>query len=202
MATPHLPPLEIDTYLGKRFCHCGAKLLISERCCPVCEKKACIASGMICLRHNRVFTACVPRAHMEAKGESVVVHYKGVEKMNSGSVAADAPARGELNVGRKDDAGKLRYTLLPIGALTSIVRVLEFGARKYGADNWRMVDDGAGRYTEALLRHIMAYLEGERLDPESGLPHLAHAGCCILFILEFDRKAEITVLARAPGVSE
>jgi hypothetical protein len=85
--------------------------------------------------------------------------------------------------GRKDDTGKLPFELVPPEALELIVAVLGHGARKYTPDNWKRVPDGRRRYFGALMRHAWAYARGEAKDPESGLPHLAHAGACILFLL-------------------
>jgi hypothetical protein len=84
--------------------------------------------------------------------------------------------------GRKDDGGKLRVDLLPIGALQEVAKVLTFGADKYGANNWQNVSPRS-RYYGAALRHLWARARGGVTDPESGLPHLAHAACCILFLL-------------------
>lgn len=91
--------------------------------------------------------------------------------------------------GRKSDAGKPRLSLLPWRAVQQIVAVLEFGAAKYGADNWQRVPEARQRYFDATMRHLLAWWDGERLDAESGLPHLAHAGCCILFLLWSDKDA-------------
>ncbi len=57
-------------------------------------------------------------------------------------------------------------------------------AEKYGAWNWSMVSDLERRYLAAAMRHINAYRAGEMLDQESGLPHLAHAMCCLAFLIE------------------
>lgn len=86
-------------------------------------------------------------------------------------------------IGKKFDAGKDPWDLVPWEAVEQIVRVLEHGRAKYGAWNWVGVDQYRRRYFSALLRHLMAWRRGESVDPESGLPHLAHAGCCILFML-------------------
>lgn len=91
--------------------------------------------------------------------------------------------------GRKADAGKPRPSLLPWRAIQQIVAVLEFGAAKYGADNWQRVPEARQRYFDAAMRHLLAWWDGERMDAESGLPHLAHAGCCILFLLWSDKSA-------------
>ena len=92
--------------------------------------------------------------------------------------------------GRKADAGKPRLSLLPWRTVQQIVAVLEFGAAKYGADNWQRVPNARQRYFDATMRHLLAWWDGERLDAESGLPHLAHAGCCILFLLWADKDAK------------
>lgn len=89
--------------------------------------------------------------------------------------------------GMKFDDGKRDFTLLPWDSVENIVEVLEFGAKKYSRDNWRYVDDAKHRYTKAALRHMIAYTKGEIDDPESGMPHLAHLGCCILFLMELDK---------------
>jgi hypothetical protein len=90
--------------------------------------------------------------------------------------------------GRKGDAGKLRFTLLPFDAVSEVVRVLMFGANKYGDHNWIAVDNAHERYFDAAMRHLVARKEGERNDPESGLSHLAHAVCCGIFLLAMDLR--------------
>lgn len=86
-------------------------------------------------------------------------------------------------VGRKLDDGKEPWHLVPFAAARAVVRVLAFGARKYAPNNWRRVENARDRYFSAALRHLVAWHQGERVDPESGLPHLAHAACCVLFLL-------------------
>ena len=83
---------------------------------------------------------------------------------------------------RKDDAGKPRITLIPPEALLGIASALTYGASKYGADNWQKGTDWR-RYADALARHLIAWLMGENLDPESKLPHLHHAGACIVILI-------------------
>lgn len=86
----------------------------------------------------------------------------------------------------KFDDNKLPVNLLSTEALLQTAAVLKFGADKYHAHNWR---DGFAwsRPLAAAMRHIMAYNDGEDKDPESGLSHLAHAACCIMFLLEFEK---------------
>jgi hypothetical protein len=87
-------------------------------------------------------------------------------------------------IGRKDDAGKPRFDLMPAAAELKIAEVLEYGARKYAPDNWRKVDNPEARYLAAALRHINAWRKGESRDPESGLSHLAHAATSLMFVME------------------
>lgn len=73
-------------------------------------------------------------------------------------------------------------SLIPRAALDQIGQVLSFGAEKYDAHNWRKGYEWSKSY-DALMRHMLAFWDGETFDPESGLPHLAHAGCHVLFML-------------------
>lgn len=56
-----------------------------------------------------------------------------------------------------------------------------------GAHNWRQGFNWSRLYG-AALRHLTAHLDGEDKDPESGLSHLAHLGCCVMFLLEHEAK--------------
>lgn len=98
----------------------------------------------------------------------------------------------EKQLGTKHDGGKPRWSLLPRGTIPTVIAVLEYGARKYQVDNWMRVDDPERRYYDAAMRHINAWLQGENNDPESKLPHLAHAVACLLFLMWFDRQKEKT----------
>lgn len=89
--------------------------------------------------------------------------------------------------GQKFDTGKPRMELLPTQPLLAIARVLSFGAQKYDDHNWRGGFDYS-RLIGAAYRHLSAYNDGEDTDPESGLSHLAHLGCCVLFLLEQEAK--------------
>lgn len=87
--------------------------------------------------------------------------------------------------GVKHDEGKLEWSLVP-RAFEHVVRVLMYGAGEYAPYNWRKVKHWRKRYYNAARRHLEDWRHGERLDPESGLPHLAHAICCVLFMLALD----------------
>jgi len=83
--------------------------------------------------------------------------------------------------GVKHDQDKAPMDLLDPMALDGLTRVLQFGARKYASHNWRG-GISYSRLIAALLRHTFAILRGEYIDPESGLPHVDHVGCCWMFL--------------------
>lgn len=86
--------------------------------------------------------------------------------------------------GSKFDAGKPMVDLVDPLAIEGLAKVLTFGAQKYAAHNWR----GGISYSRiigGLLRHAFAIMRGEDIDPESGLPHIDHLGCCWMFLSNF-----------------
>lgn len=88
-------------------------------------------------------------------------------------------------VGKKSDAGKPRMDLISSIALIELAKVLEFGSHKYDAHNWRFGIKWS-RVVGATLRHIFSWLGGQDKDEETGLSHLAHAFCCVMFLLEYE----------------
>lgn len=85
--------------------------------------------------------------------------------------------------GTKNDLGKPQIGLLSSRWLRGTADVLGFGLIKYGAHNWRKGIKSSRLY-DALQRHMLAWNDGEDIDPESGLPHLYHASCCLMFLAE------------------
>ena len=85
----------------------------------------------------------------------------------------------------KSDQGKIPLELLPFESLNEVGKVLAFGAEKYGRYNWRTGMEWT-RFIGAALRHIFAWMRGETNDPESGISHLAHAACGLLFLLAYE----------------
>lgn len=86
----------------------------------------------------------------------------------------------------KADAGKPRPTLVPVSLIESVASIREYGVAKYhDPDNWKKVEPQ--RYKDAAYRHWLAYIKGEKLDPESGLPHLHHCACNLAFLIEMEK---------------
>lgn len=89
----------------------------------------------------------------------------------------------------KQDDGKLRLSLIEPQFIKGTAEVLTLGAEKYSAGNWKNCEDRA-RYEDALLRHIYDYLQGNKRDDESGVSHLYHAACNLMFLDAFDREGK------------
>jgi hypothetical protein len=90
-------------------------------------------------------------------------------------------------VGVKHDLGKPRMELLDPYTLEQVALVLTFGARKYAAFNWAN-GIAYGRLLGAALRHIFAYMRGQDLDEETGLPHIAHAIAELMFLMGMSQR--------------
>lgn len=88
----------------------------------------------------------------------------------------------------KFDSEKTRLELLPSDAIVAVGQVLTHGAQKYCDHNWEHGMNW-GRYVGALLRHVMLFMAGENIDPDSGLPIMAHAACDALFLLTYQLRA-------------
>ena len=89
--------------------------------------------------------------------------------------------------GAKFDTGKATWTLIPFDAVASIQKILDFGAAKYAPRNWEL-GMAWSRPWNACLRHLDAWMRREPADPETGLSHLWHAGCCILFLIAYELR--------------
>jgi hypothetical protein len=92
---------------------------------------------------------------------------------------------------KKFDTEKTQHELLSDLAIEELAKVLTFGAKKYAADNWRK-GMAWRRLIGAARRHLAAFSRGEDVDPESGLSHVAHAMCCLMFLEEYRQAANGT----------
>jgi hypothetical protein len=72
-------------------------------------------------------------------------------------------------------------------ALMEIAKVAGYGTDKYSRYNFLKGYDWSLSF-DALCRHIFAFWAGEDIDPESGLPHMAHAGWHCLTLLTFAQR--------------
>lgn len=83
------------------------------------------------------------------------------------------------------------FANIPIYAQVMKARVHGFGIFKYpdegGAPNWTKGTPWSWMY-DAAQRHLLAFWSGETINPESGLPHLAHAAWMLDILMEFEFK--------------
>ena len=73
------------------------------------------------------------------------------------------------------------------------------GMLKYGRSNWRVAGVRASIYADALERHMGYWFEGQDTDPDSGLPHLAHALACIAILIDAQSSGQLTDDRQYPG---
>lgn len=94
---------------------------------------------------------------------------------------------GNVDYRAKADKGKLKITLVPMQIVKDIAAIRMYGNEKYHMPyNWVTVEKE--RYKDALMRHLLAYLDDENsIDEESGYKHLWHAACNLAFLCEMDR---------------
>lgn len=89
------------------------------------------------------------------------------------------------------NAGKPDYTLMDFKSMLPMIKVLDYGAKKYtvkitgqgevsGRENWKL-PMAPKEILKSMLRHVAALSDGEELDPESGLPHIGHIMCNAMF---------------------
>lgn len=89
--------------------------------------------------------------------------------------------------------GKLEYSMLDLTKLQECVKVLMFGKQKYARDNWKK-GMNTSSIIDSLMRHLSAIQNGEVIDPESGLSHLGHLQCNILFLGNPNNTQDVQVL--------
>ena len=160
-----------------------------------CEVKGCSAAGTFWLprmgireehEHRR---RCEEHAKQAGQSWHPGQSWHSVEPLGGKELTGRSLETVLAEEGKKLDKGKPRWSLLQWDVLGEVVKVLEHGARKYAPENWRKVPDARQRYYDAAMRHLTAWWMGEDNDDGpggSGLPHLAHALCCLSFLLALD----------------
>lgn len=132
------------------------------------------------------------------KEEEITISKKDIEKERVNEITSAQKESNnflkneneEKTLGMKFDDGKPMWRLLPFRELREVVDILTFGVKKYAVDNWKKVIPPE-RYIDAAFRHFTSWVEGEKIDPETGKSHLAHAVCNLLFLMWFDNEKKI-----------
>lgn len=151
-----------------------------------CAKEGCDYSQFngypFCFNHmsgNSTKIKCIKEGCLNWAMDNLVVcqfHQKPVADGNPKDIAARA---------------KPPLALVPPALTLYVSKAMETGAKKYGPYNWRSTKVKHTVYLEAALRHILAALDGQKLDPESGIPHEAHAAACMGIILDARETATL-----------
>ena len=154
------------------------------------------ATGLNGKRRVRVDKFGTPSTLLE---EAVVAIQRGMDRLKplqlfpDGVLYAPPPREVTDYQGAVDGGGqkrsmydptKLPLHLIPPALLTATAEVLGYGAQKYAPGNWMRGMSWTVVYA-SLQRHLLAWFSGEDIDSESGLSHMAHASCCVAFLLHF-----------------
>ncbi len=89
------------------------------------------------------------------------------------------------NKGLRYNEGKPKWGLVHFKSLEPMVRVLEYGAKKYSPDNWKKGLDKR-EILECMMRHLAAIMDGEDIDPETGITHMGNIQCNAMFYNYFN----------------
>lgn len=87
----------------------------------------------------------------------------------------------DCDVAIRFNEGKVQWSLMDMDALEPMIRVLEFGAKKYSKYNWKK-GLPVTQILDSLLRHIQAIMRKEDIDEESKLPHVGHILANAMFL--------------------
>lgn len=96
---------------------------------------------------------------------------------------------------------KPNLNLIPPSATIIESVVMALGAKKYGPFNWRETKVKASVYIAAAQRHMLQWLDGQTLDPESGVSHLAHVRACMGIMLDAEANGMLIDDRPAKGVA-
>jgi len=160
------------------YCARGKLLVQNAHNTPPCEK--CIEGTNLTGCGNLGLPDCTD--HYFSHIEDIVI-----------TAPEEATSQPAIEQGRKtpvlaqrfnDDKPKLSYILEFSKAIIGVVKVLMFGAKKYERGNWKKGLTWNG-VVDSMLRHQLAFQNGEDIDPESGLPHVHHIACNALFLAEY-----------------
>lgn len=120
---------------------------------------------------------------------------EAAEILSSGSLAAGINPKDALGMKKPD------LSVVPPAAELHLASAMMDGARKYGAFNWRDNAVLARVYIAAARRHLLQFLDGENIDPTSGVHHLGHAMACCAIILDAQETGNLSDDRPKPGAA-
>lgn len=94
----------------------------------------------------------------------------------------------------KDAVGSAKASIsnIPAGVIAELGVAMMEGARKYGRHNYRAAGIRASVYYDAVMRHMMAWWEGEDIDPDSGLSHITKAIATLTVLRDCQMNGRVT----------
>lgn len=149
------------------------------------SEKTC---GNCAVINNTVCKSCYNMDHwLDSRGDACPTCFRSIhvcdckDEWNSGVASTEEAI--------KQTAGKAQWSLLSFTALEGIVKIREFGSKKYrDPESWKHVPKQ--KYLDASMRHLVAIFKGEEIDKESGLPHIDHLLCNAMFISHIDKESK------------
>lgn len=81
---------------------------------------------------------------------------------------------------KRYNEGKPKWSYVHFESLEPMIRVLEFGAKKYEPFNWQKGLD-LKEILESMQRHLAKLMDGEENDKETGISHIGHIQCNAMF---------------------
>ena len=77
----------------------------------------------------------------------------------------------------KEAIGQAKPSLhhVPPRVLLEVAQAMMEGSKKYGIYNYRKAGVSYSTYYSSTFRHLIAWFEGEDIDPDSGLSHITKA---------------------------
>ena len=130
----------------------------------------------------------------EARVEGGVVTPEGwyaQQEWEDETLAMIASAYPDGNPKTAFGEAKVKLSDTPTIGIQLMGQVHSNGANKYGRFNWREHMVSSTVYYDAAQRHLMAWFNGETIDPESGLPHLAHVMACCNILLDAEENGKL-----------
>ncbi len=118
------------------------------------------------------------RVEERYKTENNVIEVKNA--FETRSITAGSGILDKIEKADRFNEGKPKWSLVHFASLIPMIRVLEFGAKKYAPKNWMKPMDTT-EILESMQRHLAALLDGEIYDAESGISHMGHIQCNAMF---------------------
>ena len=131
----------------------------------------------------------------EQKTMTIGEDYTELSKKLTDDIAGETCSLADFgaHIGTKLDEGKPRVAEMIQDfsiPLEYVAKIWAFGADKYSKGNWKYVENGFNRYSNAMVRHLMAESDGHGVDSESELLHAGHVAWNALARLHFLLQAQ------------